>query len=298
MISHPKDFSYPDIAGLASLVFLFFHSLIFSCEPYPGCHVPSFSCFIFYWISCKAVTTASSPYRSRWDSGQKEAERTNSAIGDSRVDGSKIDWNFHKRYDGLSDDEIAKLTPESFQLHEKQGQNVKERRVTNIIWGRIHDGPVMEDFINAILGEKQDKDNIFWNKCYLKMFQDCSVNQKSTVPGSAYIEKILSFIKTHYNTREYLFQNYLVKTGKYCSYCSTRNWTSPEPMKRISQPVPDPENSLHYKSVDVTPTENPINGKPQEPDDFQPRTNIWKKKEDDGQLSTKEEIQSFAKNLL
>ena len=39
-----------------------------------------------------------------------------------------------------------------------------------------------------------------------------------------------------------------------------------EPMKRIPQPVPDPENPLHYKSVDATPTESSINGKPRERD--------------------------------
>ena len=62
-------------------------------------------------------------------------------------------------------------------------------------------------------------------------------------------------------------------------------------MKRIPQPVSDPDNPLHYKSGDVTPTQYPINGKPREPDDFQPRTNITKQW-DDGQLPTKEEIQS------
>ena len=41
---------------------------------------------------------------------------------------------------------------------------------------------------------------------------------------------------------------------------------------------------------------NLINGKPQEPDDFQPRLNI-RKQWDDGQLSTKEEIQSFCQEF-
>ena len=43
-----------------------------------------------------------------------------SAVGDSIVDGSTINYNFHKRYDGISDDKIAKLTPVRFQLKEKQ----------------------------------------------------------------------------------------------------------------------------------------------------------------------------------
>ena len=60
--------------------------------------------------------------------------------------------------------------------------------------------------------------------------------------------------------------------------------------------MPDPENLLHYKSVDATPTESHINGKPREPDNFQPRSNI-RKQWDDDQLSTKEEIQSFCQEF-
>ena len=66
-------------------------------------------------------------------------------------------------------------------------------------------------------------------------------------------------------------------------------------MKRIPQPVSDPD-PLHYKSGDVTHTQNPINGKPREPDDFQPRTNI-RNQRDDGQLPTKQEIQSFCQEF-
>lgn len=45
-------------------------------------------------------------HRSRGHSRQNEAERTNSAIGDSVVDGGTIDWNFYKRFDDLTDQEI------------------------------------------------------------------------------------------------------------------------------------------------------------------------------------------------
>lgn len=37
-------------------------------------------------------------HRSRGDSGQNEAERTNNAIGDTVVDGSKIEWEAEKRF--------------------------------------------------------------------------------------------------------------------------------------------------------------------------------------------------------
>ena len=41
---------------------------------------------------------------------------------------------------------------------------------------------------------------------------------------------------------------------EHCSFCSNKGWTSPVPMKRIPQPVPDPENPTHFKSINETPT--------------------------------------------
>ena len=34
---------------------------------------------------------------------------------------------------------------------------------------------------------------------------------------------------------------------EHCSFCSNKGWTSPAPIKRIPQPVPDPENPTHFK---------------------------------------------------
>ena len=48
-------------------------------------------------------------HRSRGDSGQGEAERTNSAIGDSVVDGSTIEWERFKKFEGLSQKEVDSL---------------------------------------------------------------------------------------------------------------------------------------------------------------------------------------------
>ena len=39
-------------------------------------------------------------HRSRGDSGQGEAERTNSAIADAAVDGATLEWERVKRLDG------------------------------------------------------------------------------------------------------------------------------------------------------------------------------------------------------
>ena len=86
---------------------------------------------------------------------------------------------------------------------------------------------------------------------------------------------------------EYLYGDHSTAITERCSFCSNKGWTSPVPMKRIPQPVPDPENPTHFKSVNDTPTTTE-NGQPRVPDDFQPHANI-KKMFSDGMLTTEEE---------
>ena len=59
----------------------------------------------------------------------------------------------------------------------------------------------------------------------------------------------------------------------------------------------DPDNPLHYKSGDVTHTQNPINAKPRESDDFQPRTNI-RNQWDDGHRGLRATNQARNSELL
>ena len=67
-------------------------------------------------------------------------------------------------------------------------------------------------------------------------------------------------------------------------------------MKRILQPVPDPENLCHFKPLNKTPTTLDDNGEPQTPYDLQPRGNI-KKLVSEGELSSKEEIGQFLRKF-
>lgn len=53
-----------------------------------------------YWIRC---------HRSRGDSGQGEAERTNSAIGDAVVDGGTVYWEVIKRFEDLTKEEVETI---------------------------------------------------------------------------------------------------------------------------------------------------------------------------------------------
>ena len=49
-----------------------------------------------------------------------EAERNgNSATGDALVNGGTIEWERHKLFDGVTDEDIAKMTLNEFEEHIK-----------------------------------------------------------------------------------------------------------------------------------------------------------------------------------
>ena len=54
-------------------------------------------------------------HRSRGDSRQGEAERTNSAIGDAVVDGATINWEVYKQFEGMNEEEINQLIVKKFE---------------------------------------------------------------------------------------------------------------------------------------------------------------------------------------
>ena len=57
---------------------------------------------------------------SRKDCHSNKAERTNSAIADSVVDGQTTEWEFHKPFDGISDDKIEAMTLQEFERHQEE----------------------------------------------------------------------------------------------------------------------------------------------------------------------------------
>ena len=59
-------------------------------------------------------------HRSRGDSGQGEAERTNSAIGDAVVDGATINWEVYKKFEEMNEEEINQLSVKEFEELEEQ----------------------------------------------------------------------------------------------------------------------------------------------------------------------------------
>ena len=53
------------------------------------------------------------------DSWQREAERTNSAIGDDLVDRATIKWEHTKRFEGMNEDEIQSMSLKEYENYGK-----------------------------------------------------------------------------------------------------------------------------------------------------------------------------------
>ena len=152
-------------------------------------------------------------HRSRGDSGQNEAERTNSAIGDNIVDGGTIDWNHFKKFDGLTDEDIEKMTLLGYQKHEAQRMRKNAWRVVSIVQERIDNAPVISGYITAMLAEENEDYNFFSNKEYLAKYIFASKCKKLNVPGAAYFGKIFNFFDQHYNHGE-LYMEFLFRDCK------------------------------------------------------------------------------------
>ena len=210
-------------------------------------------------------------HRAAGDTGQNESERTNSAIGDSVVDGAMINWEHHKRFEGLTEHEIASVSLTEYEkIEERMEKNAW--RVAEEVASRIDDAPVHSEYIKCFVANKCD-DGLFFNKEYLKEYFSRSGDGRMTVPGVTYMEKIVTFQDTHYKTGE-LYMEYRDKQP--CSHCASCQWVGPA-MHRIPRPWPNEvqKPNFHYKDVFESPVIAGDVVRP--PDDWQPRHNIKQK---------------------
>lgn len=107
----------------------------------------------------------------------------------------------NKRFDGLSDEEISKLTVKEFEEHEMDRMEKNAWYCADDIRKRVDGAPVFNEFIKCYLTPKQT--TFFFNKKYLKQFQSCtSAESKQQVPGYYYMRNVLNFIDRHYRIGE------------------------------------------------------------------------------------------------
>lgn len=96
-------------------------------------------------------------HRSRGDSGQGEAERTNSAISDALVDGATLEWEKYRRFEDLSEDEIKAMSLHSYEQYEKERVEKNAWHVCKQVAERIDDAPVLKDYISSRVSESPEE---------------------------------------------------------------------------------------------------------------------------------------------
>ena len=211
-------------------------------------------------------------HRSRNDSHMNEAERTNSAIGDALVDGGTIEWERHRLFDGLTDDQISQLTLNEFEEHQRQIIRKNALEVTDDVVNRLDGAPALGEFISAYRTPIDENEQFFFNK-------NSIAEQTSSVPGAAYIDKICDFFNKHYIRgelyMEFVKQRCKTTAGRLYSYCSKHDWRSPKSFDGIPAPYPDYEKlpKYHYKDVFDTSLLSEDNTV-REIDDFLPRARL------------------------
>ena len=75
------------------------------------------------------------------NSAQNEVERTNACIGDAMVDGGTLDREVYKAFDGMSTEDMNKLTLENIEEEEKSCKKKNAWHVAEQLARRIDDEP-------------------------------------------------------------------------------------------------------------------------------------------------------------
>ena len=233
-------------------------------------------------------------HRSRGDSGQGEAERTNSAISDALVDGATLEWEKYRRFEDLSEEEIKQMSLQSYEEYEKKRMEKNAWYVCSQVAERIDDAPVLKEYIKSKVSEPPDE-LFFFNSVYLDSYRGASERNKAEVPGAAYFRKIESFVEDHYIRGE-LFMEFCRDacresrdgSSNLCSWCSHNRWVGPE-TERIPQPVPDQNNPGHFMDVYQTKSTG------RTPDDYLPRKCLKDlyDKHSDSIINDRDTIKSF-----
>lgn len=236
-------------------------------------------------------------HRAREDSGQGEAERTNSAVGDAVIDGGSIKWEYYDRFYDKSDEDIEKMTLAEYETHEDKRMERNAWRVAHDIALRIDDAPVLSEYIRGFVTEK-DEETFFFNKNQLQDYIKASESSKENIPGSNYIAKICNYIKDHYDVGE-LYMEFVkdackVKAEKQCAACAS-GWTGSQ-IDRIPRPFPD-ETTFRYKMIQFESPATSSDGKLRPIDDYMPRAQI-KKFFSAGKLNTAQEVADFSSKFV
>ena len=213
-------------------------------------------------------------HRACRDSGQHEAERTNSAIGDALVTGVTLNWEYHTQFENMSKEEIEALT---LQDYEKERVEKNAWRVASELAERVDRKPAPHGFISCQVTPK-DYEQFYSDQEYMSAYISASSESaKKKLPGHGYYSMIDNFYKNHCQKGE-LYIEFLKGScqkldEECCKVCF--EWSGPA-INYVPRPYPDYSKAgYHYMPVKNTPIVDQ-HGKPRYIDDFQPRAQLRK----------------------
>ena len=162
---------------------------------------------------------------SRNDTHSNEAERTNSVIADSVVDGQTIELEFHKLFDGITDDQIEAMTLQEFERCQDERMKLNAYMVRDEVVKRIDGAPCLKEEIVAYPSPDHP---FFFNKAEIYKHHTASnPNGDLKVPGIFYFQKITSYIQKHYHVKQlhmHFLKDRCDESGFcFCSICS-KGW--------------------------------------------------------------------------
>ena len=121
---------------------------------------------------------------SRGDSGQGEAEPTNSAISDALVDGATLEWEKYRRFEDLSEEEIKRMSLHSYEGYENKRMEKNAWYVCSQFAERIDDAPVLKYCIKSKVSEPPEE-LFFFNSGHLDRYRSALGRNKMEFPSVA-----------------------------------------------------------------------------------------------------------------
>ena len=229
-------------------------------------------------------------HRACGDSGQNEAERTNSAIGDALVTGETLNWEYHTQFENMSKEEIEALTLQDYERLEKERMEKNAWRVASELAERVDGEPAPHGFISCQVTPK-DYEQFYSDQEYMSAYISASSESaKKKLPGHGYYSMIDNFYKNHCQKGE-LYIEFLKGScqkldEECCKVCL--EWSGPA-TSYVPRPYPDYSKAgYHYMPARNTPIVDQ-HGKPREIDDFQPRAQL-RKLYCNGEISSSDEV--------
>ena len=118
-------------------------------------------------------------HRAPGDSAQNEAERTNASIGDALVDGTALKWEYFKPFDGLTDEEIKKLSASEVKEREAIRMEKNAWEVAREVTAMVDDEPgPAKDYLKCYTPTASNC-QFFFNKSYLMKYGNAKTDNNN-----------------------------------------------------------------------------------------------------------------------